>query len=801
MLRQKAYSAINIFGLTLGITSSLLLILYIADELSYDRFHPDSGRIFRSTFTGALQGNEFNTALTGLPMAEALVKEVPAVESSLRIAKWNTIPVRYGANTFTEKNFLVADSNFFEFFSGFELLVGNPVEALKGPNKVVITERAARKYFDYKGTGDVSPIGKQFAVGSRGETVAEVTGIVANPPHNSHIQFDFVLSITSWEQLRYPVWLNSLVATYFKIHPEANIESVNERYQYFIETYCAQEIQRFMNVDLKKFNEDGGKLGFNTQALTDIHLYSQLQDELEANGNIRYLHLFGLVAGFIILIACINFMNLSTARAANRAKEVGIRKTIGSVRGKLIGQFLLESFIYTVVAVLLGLALVSVSLNSFNIITGKTIEFASLISPVFIGGLTVFALLVGLIAGSYPAFYLTSFKPVEVLKGKVRAGMKSSGIRNGLVVFQFFISIGLIVSTLIVYQQLKFVQQQNLGFVKENIINLYHTWTLDKNGSAFKNELLQHPQFIAATYANRLPPNVDWSSVFRAADSGAEHLLSVYVIDHDAAKTMGFQMASGRFFSLDSPSDSSGFLINEAAAKQLGWENENAEGKKMISRYSTLEAKEIECLGIVKNFNFESLKNNIRPLIFLLGTEPNAEMGIRLKSENILESVKLLENIWKKYAPEAPFEYSFVEDNFNAKFQAEQRMGEVFIIFTGLAIAIACLGLFGLVTFSAEQRAKEISIRKVMGANVSQIVLLLTRDFTKLVLIAFIISIPVTWYAIEKFWLEDFAYRIGFKADVVVMAGMLALLVALVTIIFQAMYAALRNPVNALRNE
>jgi putative ABC transport system permease protein len=799
MLRQKAYAAINIFGLTLGITSSLLLILYISDELSYDRFHPDADRTFRSTFSGAVQGQEFSTTLTGIPMAEALVKDVPAVESTLRIGKWNTTPVRFETKTFTEKYFLVADSNFFEFFNGFELVAGNPKEALNGVNKIVITERAAIKYFGYKGKGDLSPLGKQLAIGSRGETIAEVTGIAFDPPHNSHIQFDFILSIATWGQMKYPIWLNSNVVTYFKTHPGSTIESVDDKYQYFIETYCANEIQQFLNMDLQKFKEAGGRLGFYTQRLADIHLHSQLQDELEANGNIRYLYLFGLIAAFIILIACINFMNLSTARAANRAKEVGIRKTVGGVRSRLVWQFLLESYLYTISAILLGLGFVSVFLSSFNAITGKNIVFQSLINLPFIGGITVFALVVGMISGSYPAFYLTSFKPVDVLKGKVRAGMRSSGIRNALVVFQFFISIGLIVATLIVYQQLKFVQQQNLGFDKENILNLYHTRTLDKNGSAFKNEVLQHPEFVAATYANRLPPNVDWSSVFRAIGSGEEHLLSVYVVDHDAAKTMGLQLVSGRFFSRDFASDSAAFLLNEAAARQLGWDT--AEGKKIFSRFSTEKGRELQGIGIVRNFNFESLKNNIRPLIFILGGEPNSEMGIRMKGENILESVALLETIWKKYAPESPFEYSFVEDNFNSKFQAEQRMGEVFIIFTGLAIAIACLGLFGLVTFSGEQRAKEISIRKVMGATVVQIVLLLTRDFTRLVFIAFIIAIPVTWYAIEKFWLQDFAYRIGFKVDVVLVAGVLAFLVAITTIVVQAMYAALRNPVNALRNE
>ncbi len=799
LVRQKSYSAINIFGLSLGITCTLLLILFISDELSYDRFHPDANRMYRSTFTGTLQGQQFSTVQTGIPLAEAFMKDVPAVESTIRITKWNTIPVKYEANTFTEKYFLLADSNFFDFFNGFKLVVGNPKDALTGPNKVVITERAAKKYFGYAGSGDHSPIGKQFSIGSRGETKAEVTGIAADPPPNSHLQFDFLLSIASWQQVNIPIWLNSAVVTYFKIYPDAKIESVNEKYPYFIETYCASEIERFLNMDFKKFSADGGNLSFQTQAITDIHLHSSLPDELEPNGNIRYLYLFGLIASFIILLACINFMNLSTARAANRAKEVGVRKTIGALRGRLVGQFLLESYLYSITAMVLGLMFVSLSLNLFNELTAKNISFNSLFSPLFIGGLLGFTLFIGLLAGSYPAFYLTSFKPVEVLKGKVRAGMKSSGIRNGLVVFQFFISIGLIIATLMVYQQLKFVQQQNLGFDKENVLNLYHTWNLNKTATAFKNELSQHPEVIASTYVNRMPPNIDWASTFKALDSNTEHLLAVCVVDHDALKTLGLSMVSGRFFSRDFPTDSTKFLINEAAAKQLGWDS--YEGKKVFSRFSTETGLELEAIGIVKNFNFESLKNNIRPMIIILGEEPNAEMGIRLAGGNAIESVKLVEALWKKYAPDSPFEYSFVDENFNAKFSAEQRMGEVFIIFTGLAIIIASLGLFGLATFSTEQRAKEISIRKIMGANVSQLVILLTKDFAKLILIAFILAIPITWYAIEKWWLQDFAYRINFNVGAAILAGALALSIALLTIAVQAFQAAFSNPVNSLRNE
>lgn len=797
LMRQKSYSAINILGLTLGITSTLLLMLYITDELSYDKFHPDAGRTYRAIFKAKLQDREIATVYTGIPMADALLKDVPAVESTLRIAKWNTIPVRYEDKTFTERNFLLSDSNFFEFYA-YKLLVGNPKTVLDGPNKIVITESTARKYFGYTGPGDLSPIGKTFAIGSQGETKAEVTGIAADVPHNTHLKFDFLLSITSSQMLDYPMWLNSAVVTYFKIHPEGKIESVNDKYDYFIESYVAKEIQQFLKMDLQQFTNSGSMVGFDSQPLLDIHLRSQFTDELEPNGNLEYLYLIGTIAGMIILLACINFMNLSTARAANRAKEVGIRKTVGAFRSRLVGQFMVESYLYTVVAVVLGLVLVSLALDPFNIITTKNITVNSILNPTFIIGLVLFTAVVGLIAGSYPAFYLTAFKPAEVLKGKVRGGMKSSGIRNGLVVFQFFISISLIIATLIVFQQLKHVQKQNLGFNKDNILCMMHTMNLTKNSAAFKNELLQHPEITGVTYSNRMPPNIDWNSTFRIVDSGEEHLLTVYTVDYDLIKTMGYEVVAGRFFSRDFPADSSRILINETALRQFGWDS--FEGKKIMSRFNTMEEREVEVIGVLKDFNFESLKSNIRPMIIFLGGEPNFEMGVRFASGDVQKNLALVESIWKKYAPDAPFEYSFLDENFDATFRAEQRMGQLFVIFTSLAILIASLGLLGLAAFSAEQRTKEIGIRKVMGATVPNLIFLMTKDFSRLVIFSFIIAAPVAWWALDKF-LQRYPYHIDFPWWVLILAGTIALLFAVIIVSTQAMRAATANPSQSLRSE
>lgn len=798
--RQKVYSVINIFGLMLGITSTLLLVLYIVDELNYDRFHPDANRIYRAVMNANLNGQSFSTISTGFPIAEALMNDVPEVQEVTRVTRWNTMPVRYEDKRFTESGYVWADSNFFSFFNGYELIAGNPSDALKGPNKVVITERAARKYFGYTGAGDRTPIGKLFYFGSDGAIQAEVTGIAADPPHHAHLQFDFLVSMYTWDALRYPqLWMNSAVVTYFKLHPGASASGMDAKYDYFVNKYIALEIEQFLNMSMDQFAASGSYIRFSTQALTDIHLHSQFPDELEPNGNIRYLYLFGLIAVFLILLACINFMNLSTARASNRAKEVGIRKTVGALRSKLIGQFMMESYLYTIIAVLFALMFVSMSLNLFNIITAKNILFSALLNPLFVAGLTVFTIIVGAVAGSYPAFYLTSFKPAEVLKGKVRAGMRRSGIRNALVVFQFFISIGLIIASLMVFQQLKYVQNQNLGYDKDNIMTLMHTMSLERNADAFRNELLQHAEVKGVTFVSRMPPNIDWSSTFRMKDTGNEQLLTVYVTDYDALETMGYQLVAGRFFSRDFPSDSAGVLLNEAAMRHMGWDTH--EGKKLISRYASLEEYEVEVLGVLRDFNYESLKNNIRPMIVLLHPGTNMEAGIRFTSPDIRRNIEMVEKLWKKYAPDAPFEYSFLDANFAAKYKAEERMGQVFIIFTGLAIIIACLGLLGLATYSAEQRAKEISVRKVMGASVTQLVLLLSKDFARLIIIAFVLAIPLTLYLLNKYWLTGFAYRIGFNPWIIGGAGLLALVLALLTISFQALKAASGNPVDSLKSE
>jgi putative ABC transport system permease protein len=790
MLRQKAYTGINIAGLSVGIAATLIILIYVVDELSYDHFHPQAENIYRVGFSGRLQGNEFTSATSPAPLSEAMQREIPAVEETVRFGLWRTFPVNYEDKNFTEKNFLLADSNFFHFF-GFKLLKGDPDKVLKGANKIVITETSAKKYF-----GNENPIGK-IVIGGSHKGTYEITGVVQDPPSNSHIDFDMVVSGESWDYMKNTQWTSNNLYTYIKTQPGADIQKVKSHLNTMVEKNMGAELEKFLGFTFKEFLAQGNTVGLFIQPMLDIHLRSNFNEEIAPNGNIQYLYIFGAIAIFIILIACINFMNLSTARSANRAKEVGVRKTIGAIRHRLIFQFLSESLIYSTISMIVALGIIAVSLTAFNLLSGKSLTMEFFGRPLVIGSLALFTLVVGFLAGSYPAFYLTSFKPTEVLKGKVRAGFKNSMLRNVLVVFQFMISIALIFGSIIVYQQLKFMQEKNLGFDKENVVSLLHTMSLGKNAQSFKNEINTHPQFIGASFANRLPPNIDWNSAFRKGGSEQDYLLSTYYMDHDHLHTMGYQMVEGRFFSREFPSDTSAIILTETAYKHMGFTNLD---DAVVVSYNYDVPRPLKVVGVMKDFNFQSVKSDLKPMAILLGNEPNFEMAIRLSPGNTQEQIKLLESIWKKHAPQAPFEYSFLDQNFDALFRAEQRMSQIILIFTILAIGIACLGLFGLATYTAEQRSKEISVRKVMGASVSQVVLLLSKDFIILISVAFVIAAPLSWYFADN-WLEGFANRIDVQIWFALSSGSIALVIAMITISFQSIKAARENPVNAMRSE
>lgn len=789
ILKYKLYSSINVFGLAIGMACSMFIMLYIADEISYDRFLDDSDNIYRVGFGGRLQGNDFKFAVSSAPIAEALLSEVPEVESATRFGLRRNVPMHYKDNVFTEGRILVADSNFFNFFS-FPLLSGNLETVLDGTNRLVITESTAKRYF-----GSDNPIGKIILRGDE-EIASVITGIAKDPPANSHIQFDMILSGESWEYMRDNHWTNTSLYTYIKVLPNTDISKVSGKLDDLTERNIGVELERIIGLSMEQFKEKGNAFGFFFQPMLDIHLRSDLSSEITPNGNIQYLYIFGSIAIFILLIACINFMNLSTARSSTRAKEIGVRKSVGAARGRLIFQFLSESMLYSYISTFVALLIIGIFLEPFNTLSGKNLDISLFIQPLSIVIILCFGFLVGLIAGSYPAFYLTSFKPMDVLKSKVSFGPKNSGLRNSLVVFQFMISIVLILGSLVVNKQLKYMQEKNMGFDKENVIDLNNSLSLGSNASAFKNELLQNPEFVGASFANALPPNITSSNAFRKGGSEHDFLLHVCFVDFDHLSVMGYSMTEGRFFSRDFLSDTTAIILNETAYRQMEFDGVNGQ---TIINYNSDKPVPLRLVGVINDFNFENLRTEIKPMAILLGGQPNDVMAIRISSGKTSEAINKLEYLWNKYSTKA-FEFSFVDQNIDALFRSEQRMGKVVFIFTMLIIIIACLGLFGLATYLGEQRCKEIGIRKVMGASATQIALLLFQNFILLIGISFLIAAPLGWYLTTN-WLQGFSYRVSIDSWIFVLAGLSSLIIAMLTIGFQAYKVARENPLKALKSE
>lgn len=794
MINQRGFSWINIAGLTISMTCTLLLVLYIQDELSYDHYHRDANRVFRIASEGKLQGARFNTAETGPKLARGIQEQLPQIESVIRVANWPTFPVSYKGNSFTEPHLLLADSNFFSFFN-FDLVQGNPREALREKGSIVISESAARRYFQLSTNQYQGIIGEKILL-AQGYT-ARIAGVVKDPPPNSHFHFTLILSLSSWEELETMGWVQGKVKTYVRARENLSAEELDKLLERFVKNEIAQELKTTYSTDLMEFERKGNYVRLFAQPLLDIHLKSHLNNEIETNNDIQYIYLFAAVALFITVLACINFVNLSTARSASRAKEVGIRKTIGARNRKLVFQFLLESYLYTIIAVVLSIFLIWMSILPFNLIAEKHLSINDLLEPYFIGGILLFIFWVGLFAGSYPAFFLTYFSPAQILKGSLRSGVTSHKIRNVLVGFQFTISISLIIATAVVYQQLRYMQKRKIGFNSENVINLLHTANLKENALTFKAEILKQQSIRSASFANRIPPNVDWNGIFRYGPQRKEYLMAIYEMDADHLTTMNYQMVEGLFFT-GSPSDTAMVIINETAARLLNINTLNGQELEVTNQGSQASKRKIR--GIIKDFHFRSLKMQIGPLVVMPGRVPNWEMAIRMDGEQAGEALEQIEAVWHRYALGAPFEYSFIDSNYQSSYRNEERIGEVFLLFTILAILIASLGLFGLTIYTTEQRTKEIGIRKTLGANHRDVFMLIGKDFVVLVIVAFLVAAPLTWWGMEE-WLKQYPYRIGVPIQTVLLSGALSMLITLFTISAQTLKAANTNPVKALRNE
>ncbi len=798
LARNKLFSAINIIGLAIGLATCLLIGLFVLDELSYDRFHEKADQIVRVTFRANMSGNKINEANVMPPTAKTLVREYPEVLEATRLRQAQRFILEKGDQIFEENGVAFVDSNFLQVFS-FPLLRGNAQTALVKPNTLVISQTMAQKYF-----GDQDPIGQTLATKNYGE-VMEITGVMADWPTNSHFHYDFLISMAGLAEAKVNSWMQSEFFTYLVLPEGYDYHKLQAKLPQVVEKYMGPEIKQAFGMNYAQFREQGNDLGLQLQPLTDIHLHSDFAYDLGPSGDARYVYIFGAIALFMLLIACINFMNLSTAGASKRAREVGIRKVMGSKKCILVGQFLFESILLTAVALLLSVLLVWVAVPLFNNLADKNLQLSLTSMPWLVPGLLLLGVVVGLLAGSYPAFFLSSFKPISVLKGGSNpgsvSGRRSLGLRGTLVVVQFCISIILIVGTTVVYQQLRFIQNAKLGYDKDQVLVLRETSRLGPNEQLLRKQLVQDSRVADATISGYVPAGPSYNNNFLVYgdDKVNEFTKGIrYDMDENYIPTLGMTMVAGRNFSPDFGTDSSGIILNETAAKEMGW-GQDAIGHTVTRPNNEGTKTTYRVIGIVKDFNFKSLHERITPLMMTLGGNSGSIL-VKVKTRDVPSLLQSVEKQWSALATDAPFKYSFLEENFNATYRAEQKTGQILGLFAGLTIFVACLGLFGLATFTAEQRTKEIGVRKVLGSSVGAIVALLSKDFLKPVLIALLIASPIAWYGMEQ-WLQDFAYKVDISWWVFALAGLLSVVVALFTISFQSVKAALANPVKSLRSE
>jgi len=792
---RPGFSFINVLGLAVGVACCLLILLFVRDERSFDRHNEKLDRMYRVGLSAFVNNNATEACVTSAPMAKALVDEVPEVEAAARVRSFGFPVFRYGDKVFSEERVYWVDNSFFGIFT-VPFLEGDPRTALEKPLTIVLTRSMARKYF-----GGETGLGKVLNADGRRDYI--VTGVVEDPPRNSHFHYDFLASVETFPDSRSPVWVNNNYRTYFLLREGARAGAVASKLPDLVRKHVAPQVQAAIGISLDEFVAAGGRYGFFIQPVKDIHLRSHYEHELEPNSDIAYVYIFSIVALGILAVAVVNFVNLATARSARRAREVGVRKTLGSPRAQLVRQFLVESVLMALLAVLLALLVVQVLLPTFNRLTGKALAMPYAESPYTIPGLLLLVLVVGVLAGIYPAFFLASFDPAIVLKTETAGRSRKSRLRNALVVFQFAVSVVLLIGTFVVRRQMDYVRTRNLGFNKDQVVIVEKVDDIGDQIRAFKQELLAQPRVLSASNTDRLIGDDFGSSVFRLAGAAGEenHLLWTCQADEDFAKTYQIEMAAGRFFESARPTDARAVVINESAARTLGITD--PAGKQIVAVGPTpAESQTLTIIGIIKDFHFQSLYTEIRPLI--IGSFGERGFGrflsVRVRPENIRETIGLLDSVWRGFARNQAFEYAFFDDHFDLLYRADERTGRVFLAFSVLAVFVAGLGLFGLSAFIAEQRTKEIGIRKTLGATVGGVSLLLAGQFTKGVLVANVIAWPLGYVLMHR-WLQKFAYRVALSAWPFLLTSLLVLAFALLTVSYQTIKTAMADPVKSLRYE
>ena len=800
--KQKAYTAINVMGLAIGIGSCLVIWLFINNEFSYDKFIKDHDRIYRMVLERKYPNHSTFYAIIPQSFEGVARQDFAEIEGSANIFGQANVTISYKneqdeVTQFDEDFVVLADSNFFKLFD-FAFLLGDGLTALNQANSIVLTREAAARYF-----GDADPMGKTLTAPG-GEF--KVTGVCEDVPANSHFKFNALLSAATFPFVEQQNFTGFSAYTYFKLKPGTQPAAVEAKFPKMVDTYAAAQIERDLGKSWSDYKKEGNGYRYFLQPLTSIHLDpTHFEAQMKVGGNRTSVNIMIAVAILILVIACINFMNLATARSAERAREVGLRKVMGSFKRQLVTQFLTESIVLSMIGVWLAVLMIQLALPFFNNLTERQLDFP--VNLASITGLVLLAAFVGLLAGFYPSFILSSFSPVQVLKGTFTSNQKGQWIRNGLVIFQFWISIVLMVGTLVIQQQMSYLQAKSLGFDKEQVLVVERGFNLSPQlAETMKEEIQRLPEVQSASGSFALPgKESDYFGIQFQPEGSSEILTAKSMIIADGlGQTLGLELKEGRWFSKET-NDSLSVMLNEAAVKVMGLDD--PVGRKLMNVQQRPEgnvAVPYTITGIVKDFNFISLREAITPLVI----QSNEAFGggtqyifARIKPNQIPAAIKSIESKWRQLAPDQSFKFSFLDQNLDAQYKSEQRAGSLFAIFSGLAILVACIGLFALSAYITSLRTKEIGVRKVLGASVGGVVLLLSQDFTKLILISFGLAIPVSWYMMENWWLQGFAYRISIDVWIFLIAGGSALLIAWVTVSFQSLKAALRNPVKSLRSE
>ena len=792
--RQRSYIIINILGLSIGIACSLLIALYVINEASYDQFNVKKDRIFRTILNGKIGGQEVITSSSPAIMGPTMLKEFPEIEDFLRMNGRGPTVIEYNKQTFTEEHIVEADSSFFNFFS-IPVLKGDLKSLLNAPHKVVLSETTAKRIF-----GNENPIDKPIKIGT--DTLRYiVTGVMADIPQNSHFEANLLTSFITNQRSKSPTWMNNSFSTYFLLKPNTSYKTVDAKYPELLKKYVGPEIQQYTGISLNDFIAKGNKYRFYLQKLSDIHLNTSIQQDFKASVDPKYLKIFGSIAILIVLIAAINFMNLSTAQASRRAKEVGIKKVAGSTRGMLVAQFLSESFILSLISLIVAVVFIKLSLPFFNNLLGAKLSLSLLSNWYVIPLLILFSVFVGVLAGSYPAFFLSSFNPYEVLKGSVKNSMQNGRLRRVLVVFQFAVSILLIVGTMIMYRQIKYMLNKDVGFKKEQLIVINRAEALGGKIKSFKEIVKNIPGVVNISSSTAIPGRTNNNNGYMMEGRKDEtFLMTTSWVDYDFLATYGMTLVSGRTFNESFSSDKEACIVNESAVKDF--KITDIEKTRFMEPRDSGKINYLPVIGVVKNFNYESLRNPIGPYILKFQND-NMLWGyitVRLSGQNYSKTISSIEEKWKEFVSNNPLQYYFLDADFELMYKQEKQNAQMAVIFSILAIFIAALGLFGLTSFTVEQRTKEIGVRKAMGSSVTGIYIVISREVVILVSISALIAWPLVYFWAGK-WLQNFYYKINLGFFTLVIGLAIALGIAVLTISYRILRAARVNPAQSLKYE